>query len=68
MVSPEHDMSGLAGHIMSGLQGAPMGVTDATDRDTTGDPEDWLLRLPSVVSIANIGSVLIFQAGMEERL
>jgi len=45
-----------------------MGVTDATDRDTTGDPEGGLSRLTSVASIANIGSVLIFQGGMVERL
>ena len=35
-----HDMSGFVAHDLSGLRWSPMEVTDETDRDATGDPED----------------------------
>jgi len=34
------DMSGFVAHDLSGLGWSPLEVTDATDRDATGDPED----------------------------
>ena len=39
-VSVAHDMSGFVAHDLSGLRWSPLEVTDETDRDATGDPED----------------------------
>jgi hypothetical protein len=39
-VSVAHDMSGFVARDLSGLRWSPMEVTDETDRDATGDPED----------------------------
>jgi hypothetical protein len=39
-VSVTRDMSGIVAHDLSGLRWSPMEVTDETDRDATGDPED----------------------------
>ena len=39
-LSVAHDMSGFVAHDLSGLRWSPMEVTDETDRDATGDPED----------------------------
>lgn len=39
-MSVAHDMSGFVAHNLSGLIWSLMEVTDATDRDATGDPED----------------------------
>jgi hypothetical protein len=33
-------MSGFVAHNLSGLLRSPLEVTDATDGDATGDPED----------------------------
>jgi hypothetical protein len=35
-----NDMSGIVAHNLSGLGWSPLEVTDETDRDATGDPED----------------------------
>jgi hypothetical protein len=39
-LSVAHDMSGFVAHDLSGLRWSPLEVTDETDRDATGDPED----------------------------
>jgi len=39
-MSVARDMSGIVAHDLSGLEWSPMEVTDETDRDATGDPED----------------------------
>jgi hypothetical protein len=39
-LSVAHDMSGFVARDLSGLRWSPMEVTDETDRDATGDPED----------------------------
>jgi hypothetical protein len=40
LLSVAHDMSGFVAHDLSGLRWSPLEVTDETDRDATGDPED----------------------------
>jgi len=40
VLSVARDMSGIVAHDLSGLEWSPMEVTDETDRDATGDPED----------------------------
>ena len=39
-LSVANDMSGIVAHNLSGLLWSPLEVTDATDGDATGDPED----------------------------
>jgi hypothetical protein len=39
-ISVTHDMSGFVAHNLSGLRWSPVEVTDETDGDTTGEPED----------------------------
>jgi hypothetical protein len=39
-MSVARDMSGFVAHDLSGLRWSPLEVTDETDRDATGDPED----------------------------
>jgi hypothetical protein len=39
-LSVTHDMSGFVAHNLSGLRWSPVEVTDETDGDTTGEPED----------------------------
>jgi hypothetical protein len=39
-MSVTHDMSGFVAHNLSGLRWSPVEVTDETDGDTTGEPED----------------------------
>jgi hypothetical protein len=39
-VSVTNDMSGFVAHNLSGLIWSPMEVTDETDGDATGEPED----------------------------
>jgi hypothetical protein len=39
-VSAANDMSGFVAHNLSGLLWSPLEVTNAMDRDATGDPED----------------------------
>jgi len=39
-MSVARDMSGIVAHNLSGLGWSPLEVTDETDRDVTGDPED----------------------------
>jgi len=39
-MSVARDMSGIVAHDLSGLEWSPLEVTDETDRDATGDPED----------------------------
>jgi hypothetical protein len=39
-LSVTNDMSGFVTHDLSGLIWSPMEVTDETDGDTTGEPED----------------------------
>jgi hypothetical protein len=40
LMSVANDMSGIVAHNLSGLLWSPLEVTDATDGDATGDPED----------------------------
>jgi hypothetical protein len=40
ILSVANDMSGIVAHNLSGLLWSPLEVTDATDGDATGDPED----------------------------
>jgi hypothetical protein len=35
-----HNLSGFVAHNLSGLLWSPLEVTNAMDRDATGDPED----------------------------
>jgi hypothetical protein len=39
-LSVTRDMSGFVTHNLSGLLWSPLEVTDETDGDTTGEPED----------------------------
>jgi len=39
-LSVARDMSGFVAHDLSGLRWSSVEVTDETDRDATGDPED----------------------------
>jgi hypothetical protein len=43
-VSVTNDMSGFIAHNLSGLVGSPLEVTNETDRDATGEPEDAIRR------------------------
>ena len=43
-MSVTRDMSGFVTHNLSGLLWSPMEVTDETDGDTTGEPEDAIRR------------------------
>jgi hypothetical protein len=43
-MSRARDMSGFVTHNLSGLLQSPMEVTDETDGDTTGEPEDAIRR------------------------
>jgi len=43
-MSQAQGMSGFVANRLSGLRLSPMEVTDATDRATTGDPEDAICR------------------------
>ena len=40
IVSEASKLSGFVAHNLSGLLWSPMEVTNETDRDATGDPED----------------------------
>ena len=39
-LSEARKLSGIVAHNLYGLLWSPLEVTDATDRDATGDPED----------------------------
>ena len=43
-MSVTRKLSGIVAHNLSGLDSHRMEVTDAMDRDATGDPEDAICR------------------------